>query len=268
MLDLGASLGYFSLRLTEIFPRATCVAIDDDPRLLDGCIANAAERVIHLRKRLSSADMDTLGSCEHFDVVLALNVLHHFEDWPRALNAVMHLGDHTFVETPARTETAAHNGLAVEALYDSLEAHRPIQFARVASHLGDWQRPFWYFDTTKTTLTRAYWDVPEDVPLGGITITSTVTEKIVTFQRKNETREWYAGINLQTYLALNGVWPSREKLASLIETYPRPTPRHGDVQSWNFVVDGQHVRLIDGQDDRAVFEDDFYRIGRIVRGIP
>jgi len=251
VLDLGAHLGYFSFRLAEDYPGAVCVAVDDDPRLWDLCEANAP--IIHLQQRLTVDQLRTLGTCEHFDVVLALNVLHHMDE--AALEAVMDLGDRVIVETPHPWETMAHNGPQVEALYCDLVAHKPKLLTTTPSHLCNLRRPMFLFETPKDTITRPYWDAPEGIWPGMLGITSSFDEKRLFILRKREDRPWMAGINLRTYERLSGIYPPRRQVADWIRA--TPVEGHGDVRPWNFILDPRGVHLIDaGDTERAMDTDD------------
>jgi 2-polyprenyl-3-methyl-5-hydroxy-6-metoxy-1,4-benzoquinol methylase len=85
VLDIGASQGYFSFNIARDFD-ATCVMIEVNYRdsdnitdqLLDLCKLNTdLDNIIFLEKRITADDLTMLGKCEHFDVVLCLNVVHH-----------------------------------------------------------------------------------------------------------------------------------------------------------------------------------------------
>jgi len=264
VLDLGASLGYFSFRIAEDFPQATIVAIDDDPRLFHQCLANEKSNVIHLKHCMREDDVWQLANCEQFDVVLALNVVHHFERWESVLRSLFRMGDHLVIETPGDEPSACNYQNALRIFATLLDMEKET-LAETPSHVNDFNRPMWLFETPGNSIRRAYFTAPEDLVLGGVTILSSPRQRIVTLHRKNETRNWIAGINLQTFLSLGGEFPMRWDVARMVESYPRPAERHGDVQPWNFIINGHGLQLIDGRDDRAVFPDDFNRVAQMVR---
>lgn len=272
VLDLGASLGYFTFRITEEFPLAVVVAIDDDRRLFYQCQANESNRVVHLRKRMTESDLRQLANCEHFDVTLALNVVHHFDGWESVLQSLWQMGDHLIIETPENEPGCINYDNALKIYATLLDVEDKELLTETPSHI-DRQvlRPMWYFRTPGNTLRRAYFTAPEGLELGGVTIDSNFFTKRVTLHRKNESRDWIHGINLQTYLSLNGQWPHREVVARAIESFPHPRVVHGDVTPWNFILGEGHLggwdlHLIDGRDDRAVQPiDDFHKVAQIVR---
>jgi hypothetical protein len=100
ILDLGASNGYFSLRIAHDFD-ALCVMIDVSDRLCNICQLNyKIPNLVYLKKELSLYDLTVLCQHEHFDVVLALNVVHHMEPWKEILDIIFQLGDTIIIETP------------------------------------------------------------------------------------------------------------------------------------------------------------------------
>ena len=266
VLDLGAALGYFSFRILDEFPLARVVAIDDDPRLFYQCLANESGRLVFLEKRVTDTDLRLLANCEHFDVVLALNVIHHFDEWQNVLASLWRMGDHLITETPHPQEFQAINARNIGDIYARLSTRDHEELTRTQSHLGTMKRPMWYFHTPGNTIVRSYFTAPEGLELGRVTIVSNFFQKHVTLHRKSENRSWIAGINLQTYLSLNGRWPWPEDVALMIDCLPRPVEPHGDVKPWNFILDGDQVFLIDGRDDRATrLPDDFKAVSNTVR---
>ena len=107
MLDLGAAQGYFGLRFAEDHPYCCAVMIDDGPDLQRMLAANALPFTIGLQKRLTEQDLEDIADCEHLDVVLALNFLHHCSDPGRALRAVLRMGEEIFIEVPGPEDVSA-----------------------------------------------------------------------------------------------------------------------------------------------------------------
>jgi len=255
VLDLGASEGYFSLRAASEFD-CVAVMIEGGKQLLSLCSENVGLDTILLQRRVSIRDLEQLATCEHFDVVLALNVLHHFVEPERVVRAVMSLGDHTIIETPAPDDSGACGQAVIPELHKLLADRGGDLIATTRSHVSDTYRPMWLFDTPKRTITRAYIDVPPRAPLGPVRIESTYDYKQITFDRKSETRPWLHGINLRTYQMLGGAYPLPGDVADQLEavTLNADIP-HGDIQPWNFIMDGGDLWLIDGGDDRAIYDD-------------
>ncbi len=254
VLDIGASEGYFSFRIGQDYD-AVCVMVEGGTRLLPLCERNDAPRTILLQHHVTASELEQLATCEHFDVVLALNVLHHFVDWRRAAGAVLQLGDNVIIETPSPDDTGACNQAAVSGIHAFFKQRAGRLLTTTPSHVSDAQRPLWLFERPKSTISRAYLDVAATVPLGPVSITSTPHDKRVHFERKGQEREWLAGINLRTYQLLGGIYPSGQAVAKLVRRTTLPEVPHGDIQPWNFILDGEAVHLIDGRDGRGIYPD-------------
>lgn len=100
VLDLGANNGFFGFKIAEDY-EAMCVLVDGTERLTDICILNTDyNKVIHLKKMFNKNDIAMLSQREHFDVVLALLVLHHVDDWKAWAEALFKLADNVIIEFP------------------------------------------------------------------------------------------------------------------------------------------------------------------------
>ncbi len=92
--DIGANMCYFGLRLTEDFPYCSVIAFEYDNFAVRAAHVkkNNSTRLILLNRKLNLTDLCVLGSCCRFDIVLALNVLHHvgneFGAWLIALRGL------------------------------------------------------------------------------------------------------------------------------------------------------------------------------------
>ena len=101
VLDMGASAGYFSMRLAGEMG-AVCTAVDSGESLPRVVEANGDAQVTVVNRRLSLPEIASLGT---FDVVLALSVLHHLTDWRAGLEVLRGAARSALIiETPAPTE--------------------------------------------------------------------------------------------------------------------------------------------------------------------
>ncbi len=121
VLDIGANLGYFSLRLAETFD-CTCVAIEGiyGDWTQEVFERNENPRVILLKKIFKLADLRALAEVEHFDVVLGLSMIHHLDgSFDESLEVLRSLGDHLILELPfeanACGQQVVHEGGGGEA---------------------------------------------------------------------------------------------------------------------------------------------------------
>ena len=103
--------------------------------------------------RLSVQDLQELAASEAPDVVLALNVLHHFADWRGALDAVLALGDRIIIETPGEGDVHSANYPEAMKLLDVLHGLGPVA-ARFPSHMTPGvDRPMFLIDRVKDCVT-------------------------------------------------------------------------------------------------------------------
>lgn len=98
VLDIGANMCYFGIRLTEDFPQCSVLAFESDHFELrqQHVKANGNPRLQLQRKRLQVHDLELLG---RFDLILALSVLHHVKGGSEAwVHAMRHQGQRVVVE--------------------------------------------------------------------------------------------------------------------------------------------------------------------------
>ena len=92
--DIGANMCYFGIRLTEDFPDCTVIAFECDHFAMRAAhLAKAdAPRVRLFERRLSLLDLEAFARCCHFDVVLAMSILHHLPgdqaEWLASMRAL------------------------------------------------------------------------------------------------------------------------------------------------------------------------------------
>ncbi|MDO7722484.1 MAG: methyltransferase domain-containing protein, partial [Nitrosopumilus sp.] len=102
VLDLGAAEGYFTFRLSEDFP-GVFVAVESNPqrKLLELCIKNNNQNILLLDKQMNLKHLKNLKEVQHFDVVLALNVIHHFDEpFQDVLDTLISMCSFCFMEHP------------------------------------------------------------------------------------------------------------------------------------------------------------------------
>ncbi len=249
--DLGANRGYFGCRLADEFG-AVSVMVDPRSILLDACHENAIPTTVALSHRLTAMDLSELAQCEHADVVLCLNLLHHLPDWREALASVLALGEEVLIETPGRGDTRSAHYERSQEILDAVEAMSPQVLAWTPSHVTvDVQRPLFRFSRSKSALTSGYAyrgrvrkQGPH--PVRPHVITSTKTTKYVRFSGE-DARPWYPGVNLWNWCQLGGVYPERQSVQFRVCEVAATVETHGDFKPWNLILQGQAVKLIDAQ---------------------
>ena len=242
VLDLGAAEGYFSFRLAHDFPHATCVMIEagysqnwnSAKKLKRLCELNTElDNVILLDQRLSNAVLSKLAECEHFDVILAFNILHHIPGNKNTLiKTLRRLGDHVIIETPCDIALETHNALKNYPAKKTLG-----QFKRHTSENGFGQLSH-LPGTSKKIAKKAML-----MPACNYPIVSNFSEKYLI--KQNRHIPWQAGINLCTFKCLNGIFRKGTTLTQSLRETDWQT--HPDLTLWNIIIQGEKLRLIDNK---------------------
>ncbi len=110
VLDVGAGQGYFSFKLASDFPKAHCYMIEHANKSYDHharmlyqlCLLNALPNITFFHKELSVPILESLNHQAHFDVVLAMLVVHQIDDSMEirkaAIETLFSLGNHIILE--------------------------------------------------------------------------------------------------------------------------------------------------------------------------
>ncbi|MFA6065580.1 MAG: methyltransferase domain-containing protein [Candidatus Babeliaceae bacterium] len=264
VLDIGASQGYFTLRTAWDFPQAVGIMIEGNyssdwhtsQNLLKICKKNTElSNIIFLNTHLTVEALERLADCEHFDVVLAFNIIHHFgKEWERAAQAIFRLGDFTIVESPPSHDKVFAQNHEVKALEEFLEDKNGVVIAKTPRHTDPSALALMRLYTTpKKEINYKHWFYGDSSAVGKIhyNIESTFEEK--KFIKKNAEhrieRPWVPGINFITFKTLNGLWPDKEAVVSELLTFKNL--EHGDLLPWNVIIRGRRLTAID--DDEGYF---------------
>ena len=189
VLDLGAAQGYFSFRIAQDFPQSSCVMVEANATsyyanhgsmLYDLCWMNRhLNNIFYLDRRMDLSDLSFLTNNEHFDVVLALLVVHLMHDTLqeqiKIINALLNLADNLIVEV-ANDVNVLHTAY-VEFLSHSIDC----QF------LGEVKR---HKDPKSTSTGKLFW----------------FTRK-ASQSSANKRVNSYVAIKKKTFFHLHGVYP-------------------------------------------------------------
>lgn len=96
--DIGANMNYFGIRLTEDF---NCKVMSFEFHQFDTRkkLVKNNKNILFLERKISLNDLELLNSCSHFNLVLALSVLHHLPgDSSKWIDQFKILGDNVIME--------------------------------------------------------------------------------------------------------------------------------------------------------------------------
>lgn len=255
VLDIGASEGYFSLRIAAEYD-CTCVMIEGDKTLLLPHICQLNKRldnVVVLEKFITPQDLKELGECEHFDLVLAFNVIHQLkDDWKDGIDYLLTLGDNMLIETPPPGCRTAANGYTLPLIEEYLSQNK---HGKIVAQVPRYGRPglpspeqkysnVYLFQMNKNVLLKPTWKSPN---VRFYPVNSTFEEKIIYKPRIDKTIDWKKGINLWTFKNMNGVYPSKDVIRQEIKRLSGFA--HSDFVPWNMIIQGASLDLIDWDDN-------------------
>jgi 2-polyprenyl-3-methyl-5-hydroxy-6-metoxy-1,4-benzoquinol methylase len=131
VLDLGANLGYYSMRLADQFgARVDAVESLYYQHLVDAVRANGDDRVLPINTHAETVlRSDIFGP---YDVVLALSVLHHLDmPYAEALSRLREKGTTVIVELATDGQACGQNRVREQYV-----PHDAQHLSTVASHLS------------------------------------------------------------------------------------------------------------------------------------
>jgi len=246
VLDIGAAQGYFSFRIMQDFPEATCVMMEshESRTLLDLCKKN--KKGLLLAHHAAPDHFERLSECEHFDVVLALNVIHHIGEPDRTFNALMKLGDDVIIETPPEDDKGACGQEHLKRIMELCKSGKIIGESQ--RHTDSKKSKIFHFERKNDTLLIPYLNAPPNVipPEGQIKILSDKLSKKIINKRKKTEKDWVQGINLWTFLMFQGIYPERNKLSEMLTKFLEVD--HEDLELWNMIISKGGIHLIDDDD--------------------
>jgi hypothetical protein len=258
-LDLGAAEGYFTFRLSEDFA-GVFVAVESNPqrKLLELCIKNNNQNILLLDKQMNLKHLKNLKEVQHFDIVLALNIIHHFDEpFQDVLDTLISMCSFCFMEHPNSLEdNSTKNSHRLKTEKMNLEKFKPQLLNKNQSGLGNpankkLERNMWLLENTQSkTIDRGWRGASKYCDQFGlgteINIQSDFNEINVNYGLRNEKRNWIQGVDLRTFLEYNGVYPTTEKIIDLIDKIEIDNAQ--DLGPHNLILNGKKLFLIDQND--------------------
>ena len=249
VLDLGAGVNDPTLG-REISQAFDAVVVEVEQNWLP---APTGPRTIVLRHAFTIDELERLSRCEHFDVVLAFNIIHWFGTrWREAAQAVLGMGDYVFTQIPCEADMDSEG--FKDAWPESwTEVPAMLRYFRNGcAHLGDTAqfpghppRPVYLTKNKVKHLTATTLNPPYNDADIAVLSTHKGIQGSFLHKKPREHREWIPGINLWNFCQLGGAVPAREKVLEMLNAIPLPEKQHGDIQPWNMILDGERLHLID-----------------------
>jgi 2-polyprenyl-3-methyl-5-hydroxy-6-metoxy-1,4-benzoquinol methylase len=260
VLDLGAAEGYFTFRLAEDFS-GVFIAVESNPerKLLELCIKNNNPKVLLLDKQMNLKNLKNLKEVQHFDIVLALNIIHHFDEpFQDVLDTLVSMSSFCFMEHPNSLENdSTKNFQRLEKEKLKLDSFEPILLNKNESGIGNLfnqklERNLWLLKNTQSkTIDRGWRGASkydeEFGPGNHISIKSNFDKIDIDYGSRYEKRTWIQGIDLRTFLENNGVYPTNDEILDLINNLNIENAK--DLGPHNLILNGKNLFPID-QDDK------------------
>jgi 2-polyprenyl-3-methyl-5-hydroxy-6-metoxy-1,4-benzoquinol methylase len=142
LLDIGASEGYFSIRLSEdLHARATMLEKKSSLSAIVQAQANS-----RLRAKIGRFDIQTLKSLGNFDVVIALSIVHHFPNWGEMLKHILDMGDTAIIELPTLNKRATKRAESAASMLEMLKWYNPTLIGETSGYAEESRRQLWCID--------------------------------------------------------------------------------------------------------------------------
>ncbi len=242
VLDLGAGQGYFTFRIANDFA-STCIMSEDNDgssrradQLLELCHLNShLQNIVLLNKRMSLKELEKLADCEHFDVVLAFDYIDHENcNWKQTVNAILRLGDNIFIQTPWSNVSSENMAKRKVVEYFAKQSGKLILQTPCAYEPKMEEQMFWLQRNKSGLRCKCFAWKSKDSYMDLFRIKSSYTQK--TFLKKGHSSgpEWKKGINLVTFLMLNGTYPTKEDIKQSVAKLTRE--KLTDFAPWNLIV--------------------------------
>lgn len=238
MIQLGKSQIELSLQAAADYQKGVYVILEDivtRPDLYNRCLyaSLTSKNIIVLNNQVFTLDIERLAECEHFDIVVMLDVQTLGDNWQETVNSIINLGEHIIFSV------STDNYALFNYLIDNQKA----------SLLAQLQHSYiFYIKRIKNKLKRRTWLRPF---VCSMEIKSSFEEKkiIKRFSTNKSVIEspWIPGINFLTFKMCGGIIPSSQTLKNSLEKLK--FYQHNDWRVHNMIVNGS-LELIDFADPR------------------
>ena|SRR3990167_445853 len=242
VLDLGSATGYFSKKIAQTYPDSLVISFESDPIMCQiQSLMYEAEgiyNVVVCNYRLGKEDiLRWLKHTEVFDVLLALSVLHHYQERDAGLvwEGLQSMFPMIIGEFPSSNETPACGGIVKEKLQDIFKFTTVTIIGTVPSHLGEYQRKLWIKDTPDKRLGL-------DAFFG---VSHPDRHRFEIKDGKINGKHIIKGINVWNLLHFNIVWPKPMWWKVNARAAYESLEFKSDVKPWNLLVNSTGIKAID-----------------------
>ena len=250
VFDLGAAEGYFTFQIADNFNSFVVSSeCDKNRKLLEYFEQNEFSNTVLLDKKLKLEDLRKLSEVQYFDVFLALNVVHHFDEpFQKVLDVIMSMCSFCFFEHPSEYEgktTKNHTRLKNEKL--KLERYSPKTLCETKSFGKNIRKLQLLKNNQNIKITRPHLIANKYKNQGGIDIFSTFDNIKVDYSFRDEKRDFYPGIDLRTFYELGGNYPSNQQLKINILNL---SEKYVDLGPGNVLITNNGLKVIDQKDKK------------------
>ena len=142
LLDIGASEGYFSIRLAEDLQAHPTML--EKKRSLKLVASMQRNRDLRLQSgEISAASLMKQGQ---FDVIIALSIVHHFSDWGRIVKHVLSMGDTVIIELPSENERSTKRSDSATGMLNVLQWYQPKLIGETSGYAEEFKRQIYVVD--------------------------------------------------------------------------------------------------------------------------
>jgi hypothetical protein len=251
VLELWAHDGSLTFEIAQNYD-AVCIMteVDNADSLFKLCEKNSyLDNILLLKYDLSIRSLKKFGECEHIDVVILPDITQKFQDkWKSALEAALTLGDHIIIESPQATSSFYNDFMSFIAQKKALSLAKPD------SKTGEIHGELLLISMNKKYLIKRRWEYKKSFRVGEYRIESNFVQKKFIKEKQQPkgfyVTDWNAGINLFTFKKLNGMYPKKQTIFSLLK--PLGSIKHNDLRIFNIIIQGTKVVPIDcNENDRG-----------------